>query len=504
MKISIIDKNEMIQKNLVNLIQTKKTSYWKKIAEQTSLKLFHEMSERVPAYKNFLKKSKIRPVLVRTLEDLSKVPIITKDNYLRAYPHNELMWDGNIAQPFTIHSTSGTTGAPSYFYRNLTSDFKRKLVIDNFFNYSRTTIEGPTLLIVCLGMGVWSAGVGVYTGAYLTTNIERYPVSIITPGVNKIEILKILKTIAPHFKQVIISAYPPLAKDVIDEAVEEGINLKKLNLRFIFTGEAFSEEFRNYLAKKAHVRDVLIDTMNIYGTSELGPTAVETPLTILIRRLLDTKAFASLFGDIKKVPTLAQYVPHLMNFDCVDGELYFSGNDAIPLMRYQSGDHGGVLSFENAREILAESGISLSKEISKSGISKVVSELPFVYVYERKNLVTTLYGALIYPEYLRAPLLGPDLHSYLTGKFTMSQKYDDNQNQYIEVNIELRRNVNQSKEIEDLTKEKIVDALKERSSEFFELSKNLGERVYPKLQFWTYEHPEYFAPGSKQQWIKKT
>ncbi|MEK9176910.1 MAG: hypothetical protein AAB923_01300, partial [Patescibacteria group bacterium] len=272
---------------------------------------------------------------------------------------------------------------------------------------------------------------------------------------------------------------------------------------FIFTGEAFSEEFRDYLALKAHVRNVVIDTMNIYGTSELGPVAVETPLAVLTRRLLHKSAFADLFGDIKKVPTLAQYVPNLVNFECVDGELYFTGDDAIPLMRYQSGDHGGLFTFQEVRDILARNDIDIMKAASRAGISRHVSELPFVYVYERKNLVTTLYGALIYPEYFRAALLSRGLHRFITGKFSMVQRYDKNQDQYIEVNIELRRNVASKKIIEREVLKKVVEALKERSSEFTELYKNLRERVYPKLVFWPYEHPQYFTPGTKQQWVKK-
>ncbi|MEK9176851.1 MAG: hypothetical protein AAB923_00990, partial [Patescibacteria group bacterium] len=235
MKINIIDKNDAVQKNLLNLIRSKGSDYWQTAGERAALKLFHQMAERVPAYKDFLKKRSVRPASVRTMKNLSSVPAISKDNYLRAYPHQKLMWDGNMAQPLTIHSTSGTTGVPTYFHRNVASDFKRKLVIDSFFRNNPLTTEGPTLFIISLGMGVWSAGVGVYTGAYLSSNMSQYPISIISPGVNKTETLRILKTIAPNFKQVIIAAYPPFAKDIIDEATEEGVDFRKLNMRFIFT-----------------------------------------------------------------------------------------------------------------------------------------------------------------------------------------------------------------------------------------------------------------------------
>jgi phenylacetate-CoA ligase len=414
------------------------------------------------------------------------------------------MWKGSDMLPLTIHASSGTMQKPSYFYRNLLSDVRRELILEDFFKYrTKKNNQHSTLFVIALGMGVWSAGVGTYTGAYLASTSNSYNLSIISPGSNKVEIAKILKKIAPAYDEVVIAAYPPIAKDVIDEALEEGIDLQKINLRFIFTGEPFSEKFRDYLARYGKIRNPLIDTMNTYGTSELGTVAVETPLTILIRQLVGER-FSDIFGDVNgKIPTLAQYNPLFVNFDCKSGELYFTGDNAIPLFRHEAGDNGGIYSYEDTLDLLGKHGIDLEKASKEAGISKFVSKLPLVYVYERKNLVTSLSGALIYPEYVRSPLLDSDFHDFVTGKFTMLQKYDSDQNQYLEINVELRRKVRPSKRLEESLERHIVDSMKKRSSEFAYVYKMRGHSARPVVILWPYEDPKYFKSKGKQRWIAK-
>jgi len=244
--------------------------------------------------------------------------------------------------------------------------------------------------------------------------------------------------------------------------------------------------------------------MNTYGSSELGAMAVETPLSILVRKQTDKHIFRTLFGDNTKIPTLVQYIPHFVSFQCADGELFFTGNSTIPLIKYKSGDSGGILTYDQVKDGLAQHGVTLGTEVKKHRISKSVCKLPFVYVYERKNLATTFYGILIYPEFLKPAMLDSELSRLLTGKFTLVQKYDKNQDQYLEINLELKQGRHLKHQDEEVVLRKIVETLKARSSEFGELYRNLGERAYPRLVFWPYEHPEYFAPGSKQQWVRRT
>jgi phenylacetate-CoA ligase len=486
-------------------IKSKQNSFWSKVAGKQTLALFHSVALRVPAYKDFLKKQKVHPEKIRTIEDFKFVPPVNKQNYLHLYPYEKLFWDGTIKKPLTIHSTSGSTGEATYFQRQVQFDLRREIILENFFRANEQTLQGPTLFIVTFGMGIWSAGMGIHTAAYLSVNRNNFPISIIAPGVSKIETLKILKNLAPHYKQVIIAGYPPFVKDVIDEALDLGIDTRKINMRFVFTGEAFTEELREYLATKTNIRNIFLDTMNTYGTSEFGATAVETPLSILARRLGYARRpiFKSLFGSITKTPTIAQYIPHFVNFEAENGELFLTGDSPMPLIKYQSGDNGGVMSYEQLEYALRENGIDLETQCRKYGLTSHVSRLPMVYVYERKNLTASLYGVLIYPEFIKVALFDRQLIKFLTGKFTMLTKYDKRHNQYLEINLELRKGVKFKKVFEQKTLKKIVQTLRNRSSEYNELVTNMKIRVHPTVVFWDYEYELFFAAGNKQKWVKQ-
>ncbi|GIW66957.1 MAG: phenylacetate--CoA ligase [Candidatus Parcubacteria bacterium] len=498
-------KYKLFINKVISDIKTKKTEYWIKTKEKFILNLFYNAARKVPAYKDFLKKNKINPEKIKTLEDFKLIPPINKENYILYYDYEKLLWDGSLKKPLTIHASSGTTGEPTYFFREPRFDLIREISSELFLSYRPSFLTQPTLFINTFGMGVWSAGVGMLLGCYLGNLVGNTNLSIISPGVNKIEVIKIFKNIASLYKQIVITGYPPFVKDIIDELIYEGINIKKFNLRFILIGEPFPDELKNYLKENAGLKNIFLDIMNAYGTSEFGATAFETPLSGLIKHLcLKNKIiFKEIFGDITKTPTLAQFIPYFVNFEEENGELILTGDNAIPLIRYQIGDKGGVFNYYSLIEFFENKKIKILKLAKKFKIDKTISELPFVYVYERKNLATTFYAILIFPEFIKSALLDKDLSKFLTGKFTMITKYDKNQNQYLEINLELKKGFVFKKYYEKIALKKIVETLRKKSSEYRELSNNLKERAYPKLVFWQYEHQKFFKPGGKHKWVLK-
>ena len=164
-------------------------------------------------------------------------------------------------------------------------------------------------------MGVWIGGVFTFSALREVANMG-YPLSVMTPGINKLEVIRAIKNIGHEFDQIIIGSYAPFLKDILDDGVEAGIDWNKLPVKFVFSAEAFSEEFRDYLAEKTSI-DPLTDTLNHYGTVDLGTMAHETPYAIMIRRLAykNKKLFVELFGQDARTPTLAQYDPRLFYFE---------------------------------------------------------------------------------------------------------------------------------------------------------------------------------------------
>jgi len=215
------------------------------------------------------------------------------------------------------------------------------------------------------------------------------------------------------------------------------------------------------------------------------------------------KIFKDIFSDISKMPTLTQYIPSFISFETRDDKLHLTGNSSIPLVNYSIGDHGGTFTFSQIKKKFASHKINLNREVKKAGIKNYIYQLPFVYVYERIDMSTTLYGLQIYPETIREVLLKKPFSELLTGKLTLISKFDINHNQYLEINLEMRKKRKVSNMLKTQLLNGIINNLRVKNSEFRELSDFLGDRAEPSLVFWPQEDPLYFKTGIKQKWVDK-
>jgi phenylacetate-CoA ligase len=489
---------------IIKHIQEKKEGFWLKEREKRALILFHKASSHVPAYKDFLKKNKIRPSKIKTFKDFQSIPPVNKENYLRKYPMEKLSWNGHLKKPLVFTSTSGSTGEPFYFLRNHDISWQSSIIHELFLKNSSVNKISPTLVIVCFGMGVWIGGTITFQ-AFEMAGRRGHPVSIITPGINKEETFKALKSLAPHFEQTMLAGYPPFLKDIIDEAPGRGIRLKNLNISLLFAAEPFTEKFRDYLARKINIGNIHLNTMNIYGSADIGTMAFETPFSILIRRiaLKKPKLFKNIFSSANKTPTLAQYIPSFILFESPENEILLTGDNSVPLIRYSIGDHGGTFTFNQIKEMSSSHGVDLHEEVNAAGLTNHLYQLPFVYVYERIDMSTTLYGLQLYPETIKEVLLKNPFNKFSTGKFTLITKFDTNQDQYLEINLELQKNKKGTNVLKFQLLNEIVKNLRLKNSEYRELSDFLEKRSLPKLVFWSFEDPLYFKPGVKQKWAAR-
>lgn len=491
-------------RQVLRFLTTKRERFWERAQRTRALELFHRAAVAVPAYKDFLRKNGINPDRITTWRDFQSVPPTDKKNYLHAYHLRQLLWNGSLEHPMTFSATSGSTGKPFYFPRTRQLEEESSVIHEAFLRNGSHGADIPTLVIVGFGMGVWIGGPITYR-AFAIARERGYPVSIITPGVNKAEIINALKYLAPKFAQTILVGYPPFVKDIIDEAPLAGIRLKKLNIRLLFAAEAFTERFRDYVVRRAGVQNPMTDTLNVYGSADIGTMAYETPTAIFIRRCAakNRALFRALFPDVDKTPTLAQYNPLYTGFESVGGELLLTGDSALPLVRYAIGDHGGTWCFGEIVSLLGKHGVRFADEARKAGIAQMTYELPFVYVYERSDLSTTLYGLQVYPEFIKNALLDPAISRWLSGKFSLQTKFDEKQNQYLDINIELQKGMKETAALRKRVSEKIFHHLQKNSSEFREIARYIGKRAVPRVHFWPAEHAAYFAPGAKQRWVLK-
>lgn len=493
-------------KKLIKIYSQKPEEFWLKSGKQRALTLFHEMAHRVPAYKKFLKNNGINPRSIKTDSDFKYIPTIDKDTYLRKHDLSELCWDGKLSKgQWTISATSGSTGEPFYFPRTKDQDLQYAAVAEAYLLTNFQIDKKSTLYIVGFPMGVWIGGMFTYQALRYIAERGNYNLSVITPGINKEEIIKAVKKLGHYYDQIIIGSYGPFLKDILDDGEAQGIDWKKYHMRFIFSAEGFTEKFRDYVLKKVNVRDIYTSTLNHYGTVDLGTMSYETPMSIYIRRkaLENKKLYGALFDKSHRLPTFTQYDPLLFYFEQNrENRLLCSAYSGIPLIRYDLKDNGGVKTFTEVNDIFKSHGVNLKKEIIKNNLGATLWKLPFVYVYERSDFSVSFHAFQIYPETIRKALQRDEIENSITGKFTMMVKFDKGQNQIFEVNVEMKKGIRHSIKLEKEVQKHVLDQLIHESSEYRETFRLKGNRVLPRIVLWLYEDLLYFKPGTKQKWVK--
>ncbi|HEX9679027.1 MAG TPA: hypothetical protein VGA08_00180 [Candidatus Saccharimonadales bacterium] len=479
---------------------------WVRRGELRALKLFHEMAARVPAYKDFLKSNKFNSDKVKTIQDFKLIPVIDKDNYLRRYPKEMLVWDGDFSgKKWVISSTSGSTGEPYYFPREESQDWQYAVLAEMYLRHNFDIDKKSTLYIVAFPMGAWIGGLFTYEALKILAERGDYDLSVITPGIHKIEVINAIKQLGSKFDQIIIGSYAPFLKDILDDGTRAGIKWRDYDLGFIFSAESFSENFRDFIIKRAGLKNPLSCSLNHYGTVDMGTMAHETPISIAVRRraFADDKLRQLLFPEPVKQPTFAQYIPELFYFEEQDYNLICSAYSGIPLVRYNLKDYGGLCTKQQVINALEQTGQSVDSLLHRDKINKKSWNLPFVYVYERNDFSISYYAFLVYPDTIRRALQNHKLHKYMTGKFTALVEYDNDGRQKLKVHAELRFGQKPMPSLIQKVNKLVHDSLFNDSSEYRELFRMIGEVSKPEIITWPYEDPTYFKPGTKQKWVIK-
>lgn len=458
----------------------------------------------VGAYRDYLKKLDFNVNnAIKDIEQFEKLPAVDKNGYLKNYSRSALVLNDDFsANSWNISATSGSTGEPFYFPRNRYQDLVYAASADAYLKDIFNIESKNTLYINAFPMGIWIGGVFTMT-AINEVMQKNQNLSLVNPGIVKNEVIRAVKNLSSEFDQIIIASYAPFLKDILDDGISQGVNWKEVPVKFIFSAEAFSEEFRDYLHDVSGI-DPVLDTLNHYGTVDLGTMSHETPYSILIRRLAykNKELFRELFNGEARVPTLTQFDPRLFYFEEVEGHLMCTAKTGYPLVRYDLKDKGGVRTKKSVEELFSKYGIDLAQEASAAGIENVWN-LPFVFVYERADFSVSYYAFQVYPEVIRKALIDSRVKNIVTGKFTSEVVYIEGRQQldiFVELRPEYDKNSYDSSNIQNLVHEFLLES----SSEYRETAKSVGDDVIkPIIVLKSYEDLEYFKPGAKQKWVKK-
>ncbi len=211
--------------------------------------------DNVPFYKKKYDEAGVKPSDIQTLEDINKLPFVTKADLRENYPYGLLAVP--VSELARIHASSGTSGKPTVVAYT-------KEDMEDWTNcVARLVVaaggRSDDIVQICFGYGLFTGALGLHQGW------ERIGAAVIPASTGNSErqimLMKDLGATA-------IVATPSYALHLAEVMEKTGVKPEDLKLRVgMFGSEASSEEMHRELAEKLH----LFPTDN-YGLSELiGP-----------------------------------------------------------------------------------------------------------------------------------------------------------------------------------------------------------------------------------------
>jgi phenylacetate-CoA ligase len=393
-----------------------------RIGEWRAWLAFERAIEEVPAYGDFVRAHGGEVTVRRWKPDFSRVPVTTKENYVRRYPVEARCVGGRLPERgVVIDESSGTSGEPSNWVRGPEErQDTRKLL---HLGVHRLLGDTPYFVINAFALGPWA------TGMNLSMSIVDVAVLKSTgPDIAKIE--NTLRQFGPRYRYL-ICGYPPFLKTLVDTAA---IDWSEYDCTAAVGGEGMSEALRNYLRRSFR------EVYSSFGASDLEINiATENDFTIAFRRLLlerDELAEALHLPDHGSAPMVFQYNPldYLIETN-EDGELLVTIcrlDTTAPKLRYCIHDLGCVRRFDEVQRALGSVGVT-APSLSEGWI-----DLPLLFHYGRSDATVAFYGAnLPVADVEEAVFSVPEL-SERVASFTLLVGEDAEANKTLELAFELR------------------------------------------------------------------
>ena len=465
--------------------------------EENLMALYHGATDAVPAYRAFLAAHDVDASAVHGAADFQTLPLMTKQNYMRAYPLAQRCRGGRLDNNDMLAVSSGSTGAPTVWPRTLAQELDIAFRFEQVFNAFRAH-ERSTLAVVCFALGTWVGG--MFTAAccrYLA--LKGYPLTVVTPGNKKDEIFRAVRELGPQFEQIVLLGYPPFIKDVIDTGRAQDIDWPRYQAKLVFAGEVFSEEWRELVCERIGASDPRYTSASLYGTADGGVLGNETPLSIALRQFFAARPALAreVFGE-SRLPTLVQYDPRSRYFEVLDDDtLVVSGDNGVPLLRYHIADKGGIISYDEMRAIAHKAGCAAFDELDGND----APPLPFVYLFGRADFTVSYFGANIYPENISVGLEQSGVRDWVSGKFVLQVVETDDRNEALSIVVELLPGVRADEAKIETIAATALAQLRRLNSEFANYVP--AEYQTPRIELKEAGDPAWFPPGVKHRYTRK-
>ena len=295
-------------------IETMPLEEMRKLQSEKLVKQVKHVYENVPYYRDLMDKKGVKPEDIQSIDDLHKLPFLTKADLRDAYPY------GLLAKPLEdcvrIQSTSGTTG------RRVVAFYTQK-DIDLWEDCCARAIVavGGTKKDVCqvaYGYGLFTGGPGLNGGSH-KVGCLTLPLS---SGNTERQI-----QFMTDLSATILCCTPSYAAYLGESLKEQGYKPEDLTLKAgIFGAEPWTEEMRRGIEKALGIK-----AYDIYGLTETTGPGVSFECSEQTGMHVNEDHF---FAEIID-PDTGEVLP-----EGSKGELVFTSLDkeAFPLLRYRTRD----------------------------------------------------------------------------------------------------------------------------------------------------------------------
>ncbi len=271
--------------------------------------------ENVSFYRNALDDAGISPDDVASVEDISKLPFTTKEDFRDNYP------DGMFAVPrediSRIHASSGTTGKPKIVsYTDGDLGVWREVMARSL---SAAGVESEHVVQNAYGYGLFTGGLGFHDG------VEELGACVIPVGggntTRQIDMLQDLES-------DVLSCTPSYCLYLAEAMEERGLDPRDLPLSTVVIGaEPFTDPMREEIEEALDVTAV-----DVYGLSEIiGPgVSIECAEVQNGLHVWEDHFYPEIID-----PNTGEVLP-----EGEEGELVITSltKEALPVLRYRTGD----------------------------------------------------------------------------------------------------------------------------------------------------------------------
>ena len=294
-------------------IETASPEKLRELQNERLVKQVKHVWDNVPYYRKKMEEKGVTPDDIKSVDDLKKLPFITKDDLREAYPYGLL--GAPLSDCVRIHSTSGTTGKRVVaFYTQHDVDLWEECC-------ARAIVAaGGTKEDVChvsYGYGLFTGGAGLHGGAH-KVGCLTVPMS----SGNTERQLQFMTDLGSTILCCTPSYAGYLAESIEEQGIKDQIKLKS----GIFGAEAWSQNMRRDIETKLGIK-----AFDIYGLTEISGPGVSFECEAQDGMHINEDHFIPEIID----PETGEVLP-----EGEKGELVFSciTKEGFPLLRYRTKD----------------------------------------------------------------------------------------------------------------------------------------------------------------------